>query len=812
VLTEVGSLPGCEVGSLAISGLDAIGAWGVCGDKRPCSCALGVNLQYKPHSTVSPEARIRVAETLAAVLSERLRLFGGKVLSTLAPTTFVLVSLFAVAQNPACPPNTATYPCVYVANQRGDNISVINANTNKVIGTITAVGKLPLLVAVTPDNATLYIAKQSQFSVMAIDTASGNVIANILLSGPPLQIAATPDGGFVYVTEDISNGVYLLERIATNTNTVDTTNFPSQSKLDAIAFSPDGKTAYAAVECPNNACVDILDTSTLTAFTGSPFSIQNTIPSGAASIAVTPDGLKACMSVQLIDGNLGVAFVGTASNPPLISTLDLGNSAVVSDYGFGIAPDGVLYAAEPGVQTAPQSTVISINTSSQALLNTIQVGLGPTGVAVGPGGASVYVTNAYDNTVSIIDTLTNTVITLGSGNGFSFPQGVAAMSAIPPVIATQPANQLILTGQTTTLSVVVTSSALVSYQWYQGLAGDTSAPIAGAAGSSFTTPALNSSTSYWVQVTNIAGAVDSNTATVTVTSNQPPTCTLSVNGAGSETFTNPLTVIATATCVDPQSEALTTTINFGDQSKPKSGANNGVFTASHTYEAYKRLITYPISVTATDASELQSAPAEYSWTLVPTMLAPPVFSGQSSDVTVTLALPSNSTLAQADVRFECTTVAAITSTGSVTFPQASTLGIDCSSNPSTITLTRQPTNFTIVIQTTGGASAQVPGIRRGIRVYAFLVCVPILVLLAVGLSPFRSRHRQVSFGLALNALIVLAFLTVSCGGGFTAPKVQQVTPPGNYQVTVVDVPANGVQPSGFVQTSLIVPLTVSPFQ
>jgi hypothetical protein len=56
----------------------------------------------------------------------------------------------------------------------------------------------------------------------------------------------------------------------------------------------------------------------------------------------------------------------------------------------------------------------------------------------------------------------------------------------------------------------------------------------------------------------------------------------------------------------------------------------------------------------------------------------------------------------------------------------------------------------------------------------------------------------------------LTLLSLSCGGGFTAPKVEDVTPPGNYQVTVIDLPVG--TNSGFEQTSLIVPLTVSPFQ
>jgi hypothetical protein len=41
-------------------------------------------------------------------------------------------------------------------------------------------------------------------------------------------------------------------------------------------------------------------------------------------------------------------------------------------------------------------------------------------------------------------------------------------------------------------------------------------PIAGATGRTFTTPALNWSSDYWVRVTNACGSVDSNTANITV--------------------------------------------------------------------------------------------------------------------------------------------------------------------------------------------------------------------------------------------------------------------------------------------------------
>jgi len=311
-----------------------------------------------------------------------------------------------------------------------------------------------------------------------------------------------------------------------------------------------------------------------------------------------------------------------------------------STYGLVVLPNNTLYVAEGGPNSPNIASMAATLTSTPPVTPIlVLVGTGPVGVAVGPGGVSIYVTNSGDNTISIIDVATNAVTTIGRGSGFDGPQGIVAMTVVPPAIATQPASQTILSGSTATLSVVATSAAPATLQWYQGLAGDTSTPIEGAIGSSFTTSVLTSTTSYWVQVTNIAGLVNSNTATVTVTTNQPPTCTLLVEGAGSQTFIDPLSVVASATCSDPEGAVLTATIDFGDGSAPVSvgQSSNGKYVANHMYD---RVNTFDILVTATDNVGSASLPARYSWTIVPTSNSPPVFSGQSATVTVVLRSPS----------------------------------------------------------------------------------------------------------------------------------------------------------------------------
>lgn len=86
----------------------------------------------------------------------------------------------------------------------------------------------------------------------------------------------------------------------------------------------------------------------------------------------------------------------------------------------------------------------------------------------------------------------------------------------PPAVTTQPVSSEVNSNGTVTLSVGVTGTS-PAFQWYVGASGDTSNPVSGATGASFTTPALSATTSYWVSVTNSSGFVDSTTATVTVT-------------------------------------------------------------------------------------------------------------------------------------------------------------------------------------------------------------------------------------------------------------------------------------------------------
>lgn len=86
-----------------------------------------------------------------------------------------------------------------------------------------------------------------------------------------------------------------------------------------------------------------------------------------------------------------------------------------------------------------------------------------------------------------------------------------------PKIQAQPGHRVIDAGQTAVLNVGAIGEATLSYQWYQGVSGDTTTPV-GTDSPSLTTPALSENTDYWVRVSNDWGSVDSNTATAIIAS------------------------------------------------------------------------------------------------------------------------------------------------------------------------------------------------------------------------------------------------------------------------------------------------------
>lgn len=92
-------------------------------------------------------------------------------------------------------------------------------------------------------------------------------------------------------------------------------------------------------------------------------------------------------------------------------------------------------------------------------------------------------------------------------------EGVIFRSAqIGPVIEQQPRGEVVLAGQSVTLSVI--TSAGTTLQWFEGQSGDITRPIPGATAATYTTGPVATAAAYWVRTTDSSGSSDSATATV----------------------------------------------------------------------------------------------------------------------------------------------------------------------------------------------------------------------------------------------------------------------------------------------------------
>ncbi len=123
----------------------------------------------------------------------------------------------------------------------------------------------------------------------------------------------------------------------------------------------------------------------------------------------------------------------------------------------------------------------------------------------------------------------NPAAAIDGSNSAAFVSGLSFVSTgnfsgtMVPILQVPQATDTastITAGQSDTV-YIAPAGAGATYQWYQGLSGDTSKPLSGATNNSFTTPPLTATTSYWVAVTQNGSTVDSTTVTVNVTAGAP---------------------------------------------------------------------------------------------------------------------------------------------------------------------------------------------------------------------------------------------------------------------------------------------------
>jgi glucose/arabinose dehydrogenase len=199
----------------------------------------------------------------------------------------------------------------------------------------------------------------------------------------------------------------------------------------------------------------------------------------------------------------------------------------------------------------------------------------------------------------------------GAVNGAGVVVKISYTGSNAPVIGTNPQSQTITAGQPVTFTVAASGAAPLSYQWQRN-----GTNISGATAASYTIDAVQASDNgaqFRCVVTNSSGSATSNAATLTVTSNQAPTATITAPAAGA-TFGGGQTFNYSGTGTDPEDGTLggasftwwvdlhhdTHTHPFVPQT---TGATSGSFTVPTVGETSAN-VWYRIHLTVTDSQGL----------------------------------------------------------------------------------------------------------------------------------------------------------------------------------------------------------------
>jgi YVTN family beta-propeller protein len=268
--------------------------------------------------------------------------------------------------------------------------ATVAVTVERIVVAAIDVGDGPYDLALSPDGTRVYVTNAFDDTVSVIDAATNTVTATIGVGEGPTGVAVSPDGATAYVTGSNDTVVSVID---TATNTVTATITAGSST--GAAVSPDGATAYVVEQFGDS--VLVIDTATNT--------VTATIAVGAdpTEVAVSPDGSTVYVT------NFGpdtVSVIDTATNT-VTSTIAVGGSPL----DVAVSPDGTLAYVTKG-----DGTVSVIDTATNTVIASVDVDADPTGVAFSPDGATAYVTNRVDGTVSVIDTATSTVtatITVG---------------------------------------------------------------------------------------------------------------------------------------------------------------------------------------------------------------------------------------------------------------------------------------------------------------------------------------------------------------------------------------------------------------
>jgi YVTN family beta-propeller protein len=124
---------------------------------------------------------------------------------------------------------------------------VIDSRTNQTIRTLPA-GHVPASLAITPDGGSLYVANELAQSVSIIDTRAGTVISTVPVGVGPFGADLSPSGNNAYIADLGPGNLSVLD---THTHQVTTTVSLGTEGTDPFSVAATATAIYVADQGAN---------------------------------------------------------------------------------------------------------------------------------------------------------------------------------------------------------------------------------------------------------------------------------------------------------------------------------------------------------------------------------------------------------------------------------------------------------------------------------------------------------------------------------------------------------------------------------
>lgn len=246
--------------------------------------------------------------------------------------------------------------------------------------------------------------------------------------------AAAPAAPFAYITNSGSGSVSVVD---VATNAISGPPILVRGVPGGVVVNADATRVYVSswgAMAPNQNIVSVIDTASRSVIAEIP--LPATFPAG---LALTPDGSR-------------LFVTHTVTSGPTLTVIDTTTNAVIASIQAGLFNGGVVVHPNGSrLYIASGNGVLVYDPATLTPLGSIMTGNRPYGLAVDPGGTTLYVANYSGSSVTVVDTATDAV----RGEVFT-GEGPFALSVSPDGRRLFVGNQY-----SRTLSIVDTASLTV---------------------------------------------------------------------------------------------------------------------------------------------------------------------------------------------------------------------------------------------------------------------------------------------------------------------------------------------------------------